>query len=352
MLDVEAAAERLRTATLRPVDLEHGAGGSIRFAAVSPGSFRFASRQVDTASPVLGVSRSDWVRENGPVDDDPPASTRGQISGWSQKSRVRMRRVFGEFDYSPMFRRGLGLPKFVTLTLPHNWERIAPTPAVFKKNLVDNALKRSFRRDWGYDLVGIWKMEFQDRKSCRRDGCHDPKAPHLHMIVAAPSGECPKTGESFETWLRTVWARTCRHADASEQEYRDHLAKGVYVDDTYSLTGTDAKRIADYFVKHGLFAAKEYQNQPPALWGGKPGRFWGYWGLKKAIGEVEMGYELVGASDDKRNYVRPARCARGNESNDPIPLGCLARRDHSDACPRRCTHEFAVIGDHFVDSDP
>src|SRR5690606_34428492 len=83
--------------------------------------------------------------------------------------------------------------------------------------------------------------------------------------------------------------------------------------DTYGLSGTDSKRIADYFVKHGVFSAKEYQNHAPALWSDEdgdrsPGRFWGYWGLGKADGETIL-----------RHVIPDAGPAGGGVQHGPLP---------------------------------
>lgn len=295
--EVTDAAAAFRRVAREP-NREHGVGGREAYLSVGPGRLKLGTRTIDTMTPLFGVSREVVMRENGRMttaevlDDDAPR--RGKITGWSQKSRNRMRDRLGSLDYSPMFRPGRQLPKMVTLTMPHRWETVAPTAQVFKRRLIDTALKKTFRRHWGYDLVGVWKLEFQDRKQCRAEGCHDPKAPHLHILMAPPSGDCPQTGESFETWLRMVWSKACADAATTEDELHNHRAKGVHIEDTYGLTGTDSKRIADYFTKHGVFAAKEYQNQPPAAWASEdgtvsPGRYWGYWGMKAAEGVVALG---------------------------------------------------------------
>lgn len=321
----------------RPFNAEHGNGGRVAYLSVGPGRIKLGTRSIDTFEQLHGLSRSDWLSENSRMEDegadireDDDAPRRGKITGWSQKSRNRMRDTLGCLDYSPLFRQGQQLPKMLTLTMPHRWEGIAPTADIFKRKLIDRTLKQSFRRHWGYDLVGVWKMEFQDRKTCRAEGCHDPKAPHLHILVSPPSGLCPQTGETFETWLRNIWAKACRDSDSTFEEIQDHRAKGVHIADTYGLTGTDSKRIADYFVKHGTFSAKEYQNIHPALWGDSPGRFWGYWGLKKADGEQILGQTdtppsswggggRAGGSPDAGHYVKYAE-DEGELTADGLPV--------------------------------
>jgi hypothetical protein len=60
------------------------------------------------------------------------------------------------------------------------------------------------------------------------------------------------------------------------------------------LKACDPKRLAIYFTKHSspnLHGNKEYQHIVPELWrqpGHGPGRFWGVYGLKKAVAVVEV----------------------------------------------------------------
>lgn len=327
--DVTAAGVAFRRHG-RGVSVEHGAGGDVWQFTVTPGSVKLGTKRVDTFETLFGVSRDQILSDNSSMSgddldpDEAPTSTRGLITGWSQKSRNRMRYTLSALDYSPLFRQGQTLPKMVTLTLPHEWEKIAPTASVFKQRLVDNGLKRSFRRHWGYEIAGVWKLEFQDRKQCRADGCHDPKAPHLHILMSLPSGADNHYGLDFESWLRKVWADLCRGDNARDSvPYVNHLAKGVHIDDTHGLTGTDSKRIADYFVKHGVFAAKEYQNRAPQLWLGddpdrprSTGRYWGYWGLQKAEYLVPLG--VSGDPGEGSGYVADPRAADPVSRESPI----------------------------------
>lgn len=284
---------------------EHGFGGRYAYLAVGPGNIKLGTRTLDTVNPLFGLSRDEFLSNNWPMstatflDDEDDRPRRGKITNLSQKARNRMRQRLGTLDYTPMFRPGRQLPKMLTLTLPGEWERVAPSAVVFKRKLIDRALKTNFRRHWGYDFVGVWKLEFQRRG-----------APHLHILTAPPSSTCKIRGVeyTFERWLRMIWERACRDPKADGVDL-DHLAKGVHIADTYGLTGTDSKRIADYFVKHGFFADKEYQHNVPDLWMGEdgeasPGRFWGYWGLKGAEGEQVLGLVETGPQDSSWGGAR------------------------------------------------
>lgn len=295
--ETAGAAAAFRAVARRPT-VEQGLGGRAWYITVGPGAVKIGTRRIDTFEPLFSQPRDRWLRDNRPMSAgrDAEPQKRGAITGWSQKSRNRMRLRLGTLDYTPLFRPGRMLPKMVTLTLPHEWEWLAPSSEEFKRRLIDRILKRKFRRHWGYELQGVWKLEFQNRKECQKRGCHDPKAPHLHILMAPPSGTRPGTGETFEQWLRATWSEACARPTDDPKLVLDHYLKGVHIEDTYGLTGTDSKRIADYFVKHGVFAAKEYQNIPPQLWERSPGRYWGYWGLK--VGEGEQFLGIDGASSE------------------------------------------------------
>nr|SAP16247.1 hypothetical protein BN4615_P11053 [Nonomuraea gerenzanensis] len=92
--------------------------------------------------------------------------------------------------------------------------------------------------------------------------------------------------------------------DEGRTERSKHLGAGTRVDFQEGMKAADPKRTAVYFIKHGSFAAKEYQNCVPAEWtapGDGPGRFWGYWKLERRTAAVELTPEQA---------VRAARIAR------------------------------------------
>jgi len=329
--EVEAAAARIGAfRRIDPRSVEHGNGGEVAYLGIGPSRVKLGRRGIDTMTPLFGMDRSTWIRENvgmGEAGEDDNKRRRGKITGWSERSRQRMRETLGCLDYSPMFLPGRQLPKMVTLTLPARWEDVAPSAQAFKRRLVDIAVKQRFRRDWGYELVGVWKLEFQRRG-----------APHLHILTAPPSGTRRVGGrsrsdeiEDFERWLRRIWSDACRLPDSTSKEVAEHFVKGVHIVDTYGLSGTDAKRIADYFVKHGVFSAKEYQNRPPELWSDEngersPGRFWGYWGLNKADGEAVL-----------RHVIPDAGPAGGGVQHGPGPTALDLDGDSAAARGRRST---------------
>lgn len=239
------------------------------------------------------------------------------VSVWSRKSRARMVERCSGFDYVPFFAQE-GRPAMVTLTYPGDWLAVAPDSATCHGHLL--ALRRRFERRFGRPLLCIWKREFQRRG-----------APHYHLFVVAPEpdaepversrvgvgrpvprvrgfiGPMPEaTGllvgplplapaQSFRSWLAEAWASIVGHADPVERAR--HLLAGTAVDYSEGAAAADPRRLAVYFSKHGAFAAKDYQNEPPAEWAaeGSVGRFWGYWGLSLAVGSVEVAPDVAQA---------------------------------------------------------
>lgn len=101
-----------------------------------------------------------------------------------------------------------------------------------------------------------------------------------------------RSGRGFAQWLSESWAQVVDHPDA-EQKAR-HLLAGTAIDVRNGLKACDPKRLAIYFTKHSspnMHGDREYQHIVPKLWqqpGRGPGRFWGVYGLKKAIAIVEV----------------------------------------------------------------
>lgn len=247
----------------------------------------------------LGRYLAEYVGD--PAETEPTRT----VQVWSAKSRSRMTRVLAELDYAPMLRLGLKLP-MTTLTYPGDWLLVAPTGKAVKKHM-DVFFKR-FGRAWGFEWLGIWKLEFQRRG-----------AAHLHLWGPRPEGPAgefrrltqvryrPAVGDGlpYREWLSVVWTdvvfaeiekemaarKNDARSDHVAEQRRRHQLAGTGVDLKEGERMTDPKRLAVYFSKHGSYGAKEYQNQVPIEWqapGCGPGRFWGYKGLEKATAGVEL----------------------------------------------------------------
>ncbi len=216
------------------------------------------------------------LTRRSPTEDD-RCGNGGVITEWSRKSRSSMCRTFAELDYTPLVESDR-VPSMVTLTYPGDWEIVAPDGASVKRHMV--LWRKRFQREYGEPARYIWKLEFQRRG-----------APHIHLWMAPPISP-GRSGRGFAQWLSETWAQVVDHPDA-EQKARHRLA-GTAIDVRNGLKACDPKRLAIYFTKHSspnLHGDKEYQHIVPDLWrhpGRGPGRFWGVYGLKKALAVVEV----------------------------------------------------------------
>nr|WP_244890160.1 hypothetical protein [Mycobacterium lentiflavum] len=235
------------------------------------------------------------------------------ITEWSRKSRSTMCRTFAELDYSPLVGSGR-IPAMITLTYPGDWEVVAPDGASVKRHMV--LWRKRFQREYGEPARYIWKLEFQRRG-----------APHIHLWMAPPTSP-GRSNWGFAQWLSETWAQIVDHPDPV-QKARHHLA-GTAIDVRSGLRACDPKRLAIYFTKHSspnLHGDKEYQHIVPELWrqpGRGPGRFWGAYGLKKAIAVVEVAQDAYLVA---RRIVR--RWSRNQavygDSTDRFPTAVVPR---------------------------
>jgi hypothetical protein len=199
------------------------------------------------------------------------------ITEWSRKSRSAMCRTFAELDYSPLVESGR-IPAMITFTYPGDWEVVAPDGASVKRHMV--LWRKRFQREYGEPARYIWKLEFQRRG-----------APHIHLWMTPPLSP-GRSGRGFAQWLSETWAQIVDHPDPVHKAR--HRLAGTAIDVRNGLKACDPKRLAIYFTKHSspnLHGDKEYQHVVPELWrepGRGPGRFWGVYGLKKAIVVVEV----------------------------------------------------------------
>ncbi|MGV1010415.1 MAG: rolling circle replication-associated protein [Dermatophilaceae bacterium] len=234
---------------------------------------------------------------------EPQEAARGGalVTSWSARSRSRMAETFAGLDWLPMF-EGTGdlLPAMVTLTYPGDWQSVAPSAVESRRHLL--MLRKRYARRWGRPMVGVWKREFQRRG-----------APHWHLLLVPPAGP------EFASWLSHTWASIvgsewCGRACWDKREWPEvccergrHVLAGTGIDYADGLRARDPRSVGVYFAKHGSFAGKEYQNEAPAEWveQGTVGRFWGVWGLDRAVAAVEVApVEGLAAARTMRRYSR------------------------------------------------
>lgn len=295
------------------VGLHTGANhfGDLWYLGLSPGTVTLRSRTVNSldalpedlqdgpqlrgldGTTVDGVTIQDFPEWAADLDVE-PGRTRGAITEWSRGSRRRMVRRIAELDFSAWSQDGGNLA-MVTLTLPGEWQMVAPTGQVWKR-LID-VLRKRWLREVGTPWRGLWKMEFQGRG-----------APHQHMLMRVPvfaltrDPDDPDKRELFQRWLSRAWADICRAAVYARSdgdglayesmgEYDRHLVAGTSIDFS-GKKFSDPRRTAIYFLKHSTKTTdgKEYQHVVPEEWrtAGSVGRFWGVWGLHGAHLELEV----------------------------------------------------------------
>ncbi|MBE5429214.1 hypothetical protein E3G47_000780 [Mycobacteroides abscessus] len=319
---------------------------------IAPGAVRLLTQSGAVASTIDAGSRSGerrQSRDRARVDDDvhgervdqigsalggatvvestmTPSDCAGRsITEWSRKSRSAMCRAFAQLDYTPIIASGR-VPAMVTLTYPGEWLTVAPSGRSVKRHM--DLWRKQFEREFGEKARYIWKLEFQRRG-----------APHIHLWTAPPS-RSGRSGLSFRAWCSRSWAAVVAHPDPA-QRARHELA-GTAVDVLEGLRASDPKRLAVYFTKHSspnMLGDKEYQHVVPIEWrasGKGPGRFWGVYGLEKAIAPAEL------AEDD---YIRARRIMR-RWARHTAAYGSVANPYPTAVCPRT-----AVIRVPRVDQD-
>jgi hypothetical protein len=206
------------------------------------------------------------------------------IVEFSAKSRARLVETVASLDYSA-WNRADGDLAMVTLTLPGDWQAVAPSGGVFKRML--EKLRLRWRKAVDAPWRSIWKLEFQRRG-----------APHWHALMRVP---VLVKGVPFHDWLSKTWADVVGASKVVDgldkdgkdsSEYIRHLRAGTGID----FSGedfSDPRRISMYFLGHSTKNqdGKEYQHIVPEEWradGSGPGRFWGYTGLEKAVVEFSV----------------------------------------------------------------
>lgn len=251
-------------------------------------------RQLVRAGLVTAPDLVNEVKDKGPR----------RVTEWSRASRNRMHRTIGELDFSEWAQRsgGCTVLAMVTLTLPREWQRVAPNGRAMKR------IMEVFRRRWIRQIgpwIGLWKLEFQERG-----------APHVHYLLRVPAmvGD-----ERFENWLSMTWADICRRAVPVEDrrrwvssgEYARHLSAGTGVDFS-GVKFSDPRRTAIYFGKHSAKSQdnKEYQHVVPSEWRENgPGRFWGHFGLPRAVSGLVLREDEFAVVARALRSVRRGRAA-------------------------------------------
>jgi hypothetical protein len=171
--------------------------------------------------------------------DRKPPPKRGRITGFSQRSRNRLRIQLFSLNEAPSH--------FITLTYPSVWPG---DPAEWKRHL-DNftkALLHRFPGSWFF-----WKLEPQPKR----------KAPHYHLLGRVVLDGMPSV--LFRSWLSSTWFRIVGSGDIN------HLRAGTQV----KVVKDTSRRQLNYYVSKYLGKDIDLTSSPG--WE-VPGRFWGKFG--------------------------------------------------------------------------
>lgn len=332
------------TVGLTAVDRNRAEKAETRRRAAQAGQVDQAAAEISRAVPVgphlpleemeadfraYGKAQVDF--ETGEIYDEPrDAQVRKVIVEWSKKSRMSLVKAVAQLDYSD-WTDADGDLAMVTVTYPGDWLSVAPDGKTAKRHL--DLLRRRFENTGNRWRV-LWKQEFQGRG-----------APHFHILMRVPAtvqgdggyerfpfpAKPYKVVEAFEPWLSRTWADIVG-ADKDSGEYDRHVQAGTRVDFS-GKKFSDPRRIALYFLGHSIKSVdgKEYQHIVPEAWQGPgkgPGRFWGSYGFKKALVEVEVSMadfhqlarelrKLQRARDWKTSLTRRYGIAKGLGVNNP-----------------------------------
>jgi hypothetical protein len=189
---------------------------------------------------------------------------RKAVTGWTAASRRRFLRMAAALDFEAVENDWGGRFMFVTLTYRND-----PGPRNFKRHLhhFQVALRRYMGQLYNAPLLGVWKMEFQDRGVV-----------HAHLLVWLPSRE-DADRSALRYWLWDAW-----HVITGGYEVRPGMrasrlkgGRGMNrVDADWCYARDRARYIVADFTRH----SKAYQFRLPPSWEGGAGRWWGSWGLK------------------------------------------------------------------------
>jgi hypothetical protein len=183
-----------------------------------------------------------------PGSAPPPSPTRGEVCGFSAKSRKRlldrMNRV-----------RNIDGAVFVTLTYPDRFPR---HPIIWKRHLA--AFRKRLLRVWP-KVGAVWRMELKRRKS--GEWSHGKVAPHFHLVIYHYTGSIAY----LMRWVAVAWYKIVESGDPR------HLKAG-----TSTQRCVDRRHATWYVAKYVAKIDEDDYIDPTTgrrLW---TGRVWGFFG--------------------------------------------------------------------------
>lgn len=157
--------------------------------------------EINASAPVGSRVRVEMDEETGVecfVGDGKGKSSRGKIRGFSRKSRNRLIKETAKLKNDPNI--------WVDLTFPDEFfEGCHGLSDIAEKS--SKALKR-FKRMLGENINGIWKREYESRKSGKNKGDYFP---HFHLLLNIPSVEL----ENESLKIRSLWLETLQYLGLS-----------------------------------------------------------------------------------------------------------------------------------------
>lgn len=241
---------------------------------------------------------------------------RGSITELSERSRLRM------LDYTrELGADGVSPSVMGTLTLPGEWESVAPDGRAMKR------LLKAWRKRWERMLAqlgvtghgALWFLEFQRRG-----------APHVHFLAWGDG--LSEHVRTLRQWAGVAWAEVCAHSDPTE--YAKHVRAGTQVS---LLRHPDFRYAAKY-------AAKLEQKRVPESFA-DVGRFWGVWRWKMPR---PVGLHLAVAWEEAASLV--GTIAAALEEYAPRFAGNLRRRFAAAGMGLRTPFAFTAWGTSAVDA--
>jgi len=176
----------------------------------------------------------------------PSSHARGNVIGFSKKSKARLRKRLMRVDFDALDSGGkrarAGVGWFVTLTYPRKYDTEWHK---WKRDL--DAWGKRLRRLCGFRWA-IWKLELQQRG-----------APHFHIVVAFDHAVAK---EDIKRWVMSSW-HECVGTDDTQ-----HLFVGT---DVRPLYNPRHNKLMSYLLKYLGKTDAPGQERPT-------GRIWGIWG--------------------------------------------------------------------------
>lgn len=248
------------TAEAETLRLEmHPGGRTVRLLGKFKAEWDMSSDEEGKAIRCTDKVKKEFEAAKKRIEDRGVKAKRGEVKGFSPKSRWRMMLRMGEIDFQKA-----GLPTFVTLTYPGEWGSDWKEWKEHLHRWITDCLQERWPGAWG-----VWRIEFQQRG-----------APHYHLLVwdgpqieaieaVRPNGKMamvPLPGSAANqeiwAWVGETWYRKVGSGDER------HLQAGTRTEPIAQIEGV--------FAYCSKYIAKASEGHEPECFG----RVWGVFGRK------------------------------------------------------------------------